>query len=67
MNPGWCTATSPGALIKNNNQAGWRSVDDTASRAAMHYGSYGFRRQSLPALPELVAAQLVITKHVTPA
>ena len=21
MNPGWCTATSPGALIKNNNQA----------------------------------------------
>ena len=51
MNPGLCTATSPGALIKNNNQAGWRSVDDTASRAAMRYGSYGFRRQSLPALP----------------
>jgi hypothetical protein len=46
MNPGWCTVTSPGALINNNNQAGWRSVDDTASRAAMRYGSYGFRRQS---------------------
>ena len=37
MNPGWCTASSPGALIKNNKQAGGHSVDDTASRAAMRY------------------------------